>query len=212
MLARSNASIYLGLLMIVQVFFSYQGVALGLEPEEILVIANKNIDGSVDIAQYYMKQRGIPESHLLAIALSLNETMSRQEYEKVLSKFTKNALRSLLPKYRISAIVLVYGVPLKVAPPLVDEKDLELIRQYRQERDDIASSPDISVEDIDPKKKGLSQKITLLQKTNQRAAVDSELSLVKVDEYSLEDQIMNPYFIGFQGMTLDINKDQVLLV
>jgi hypothetical protein len=71
MLARSNTSKYLGLLMIVQVFFSYQGVALGLEPEEILVIANKNIDGSVDIAQYYMKQRGIPESHLLAIALSL---------------------------------------------------------------------------------------------------------------------------------------------
>ncbi len=44
MLAHSNTSKYLGLLMIVQVFFSYQGVALGLEPEEILVIANKNID------------------------------------------------------------------------------------------------------------------------------------------------------------------------
>ena len=193
----NNPSQYLKILIIFQVFFSLQGVALGLEPEQILVIANNKVEGSVEIAQYYMKRRGIPESHLLPIALSLSETMSRQEYENVLSQSAENALKGLQPKYPIAAIVLVYGVPLKVAPPLPSEKDLELIRKYKQERDEFAGTTDMSVEDIEQKRKELNNKIALLQKTNQRAAVDSELSLVKAGKYSLEHQVMNPYFIGF---------------
>lgn len=208
----NNPSQYLKILIIFQVFFSLQGVALGLEPEQILVIANNKVEGSVEIAQYYMKRRGIPESHLLPIALSLSETMSRQEYENVLSQSAAHALKGLQPKYPIAAIVLVYGVPLKVAPPLPSEKDLELIRKYKQERDEFAGTADMSVEDIEQKRKELNKKIALLQKTNQRAAVDSELSLVKAGKYSLEGQVMNPYFIGFQNMTLDIHKDQALLV
>ena len=39
-------------LLIFLVFFSLQGVALGREPEEILVIANENVDGSLNITQY----------------------------------------------------------------------------------------------------------------------------------------------------------------
>jgi uncharacterized protein (TIGR03790 family) len=135
---RSNKLKYLGLLMIVQVFFGCQGVALGLEPEEVLVVANKNMEGSVTIAHYYMKKRTIPESHLLAIALSLNKTMSRLEYERVLSISVENGLKRLLPKYRISAIVLVYEVPLKIVSPLLDGKDTELMQKYRHERDELA--------------------------------------------------------------------------
>jgi uncharacterized protein (TIGR03790 family) len=51
-----------------------------------------------------------------------------------------------------------------------------------------------------------------LQKVSWRAAVDSELALVKAGEYPLADWIRNPYYLGHQGMSLTPGKDQVLLV
>lgn len=212
MLTFFNNSKYIGLLIIFQIFFSWQKMALGIMPEEILVIANKNVNGSVDIAQYYMRKRGIPESHLLPLALSLNETISRQDYEKELSESTRHALKTLPSNKCITAIVLVYGVPLKVAAPLPGEEDIELTMKYRQYRDEIIGNLDMSFEDVEQEQKELNKKINLLRRTNQKASVDSELSLVKVNKYNLANQIPNPYFIGFQGENLDIHKDQVLLV
>ena len=72
-------------------------------PEEILVIANSRMSGSIDIAQCYMEKRNILKSHLLKLSLSLKETMSRKEYDR---------------RLKIAAIVLIYGVPLKVAPEI----------------------------------------------------------------------------------------------
>ena len=87
-------------------------------PEEILVIANTRMSGSVDIAQYYMEKRNIPKSHLLKLSLSLKETMSREEYDRKLKKPILAALSRLNQELQIAAIVLIYGVPLKVAPEI----------------------------------------------------------------------------------------------
>ena len=87
-------------------------------PEEILVIANSRMSGSVDIAQYYMEKRNIPKSHLLKLSLSLKETMSRKEYDRKLKKPVLAAISRLNTELKIAAIVLIYGVPLKVAPEI----------------------------------------------------------------------------------------------
>ena len=58
-------------------------MSFGLEPAEVLVVANKKMTGSIDIAKYYMGKRSIPESHLLSVALSLKETMSRVKYSNI---------------------------------------------------------------------------------------------------------------------------------
>ena len=150
--------------MMFLVFFGVQEFAFGLEPEEVLVIANKNVKGSIDIAQYYMKKRGIPESHLLALALTADETMSRQEYDKVLSPSTEDVLRKLRPEIRIAAIVLVYGVPLKVAPPLPSEKDKEAIRVYQKEKVAVAANLRHCGRRYRPKNKGAEQKNCLVEK------------------------------------------------
>ncbi|MGI6655537.1 MAG: TIGR03790 family protein [Desulfobulbus sp.] len=45
-----------------------------------------------------------------------------------------------------------------------------------------------------------------------RAAVDSELMLVLVDDYPLDGWIPNPYFLGFRGQPALIPRDNVLIV
>jgi len=212
MISDKNRPKYFRILILLLFFFSWDEVSFGLEPAEVLVVANKKMAGSVDIAKYYMEQRNIPASHLLSVSLSLEETMSREEYENVLSISVLKTLNKLQSKYHIAAIVLIYGVPLKIAPTLPNLEERELIQQYKKERNEIAVSSVMSVADIGRKKKELSQKITALLNINERAAVDSEMSLVKAEKYSLDGWIKNPYFLNFQGMTLDINKNQVLLV
>ncbi len=183
----------------------------GLTKEEILVVANTRMAESVAIARYYMDKREIPATHLVSVALTLNETMSRDEYDNVLKVAILHAL-DRLSSQRIAAIVLIYGIPLKVDPPELSWEESELLRQDKSRLDSMAADSLGKNEEIERKKNELLQNIDKLLKTDQRAAVDSELTLVKKGQYNLQGWIKNPYFLGFQGMPSEISKDQVLLV
>ncbi len=183
----------------------------GLAREEILVVANSRMAESVEIARYYMDKREIPPSHLVMVRLTLKETMSRDEYDNVLKEAILKGLKRVASE-RIAAIVLIYGIPLKVDPPELSWEESELLRRHKGRHDSMTG---LSVEkegEIEGKKNDLLQNINKLLKTDQRAAVDSELALVKKGEYNLQGWLKNPYFLGFQGIPSEITKDQVLLV
>jgi uncharacterized protein (TIGR03790 family) len=167
---------------------------LCLEPEEILVVANRRMEGSVKLAHYYMDRRLVPKSNFLSLSLTLKETMDREEYDNTLKKKVLETLDKLRPQNRIAAIVLFYGVPLKVAPPRPNWDDLERIRQLKK-------SKEVQKTEIDR-----------LRNTNMRAAVDSELALVQAGGYELDGWVQNPYFLGFQKNNGLLKKDEVLLV
>ncbi len=169
-----------------------------LEPEEILVVANRRMTGSIDLAHYYMERRSIPRANFLSLALTLSETMTREEYDNTLKKKVLESLKMLETKNRIEAIVLVYGVPLKVAPPAPDREDLDKIQELQES------------ETLDEKQQA--DKRDSLPNTNMRAAVDSELALVQAGNYALDGWVKNPYFLGFQQDDLSLTKDQVRLV
>ena len=177
-------------------------------------MANKDMEGSVDLARYYMQKRGIPESHLLSLSLTLDETMARHEYDEILAKGVLKALDRIQREHsqRIDAIVLMYGVPLKVSPTLPGVDVVDRIREYRENQKALIINGENSDLNASDKKKDLGQKIRELLNTNERAAVDSELALVKVEKYDLDGWIRNPFYVGFQQLGGEISKNQVLLV
>jgi uncharacterized protein (TIGR03790 family) len=183
----------------------------GLASDEILVVANTKMAESVKIAHYYIEKRAIPPSHLVSVALTLHETMSRNEYDNVLKVAILGALERVSPQ-RISAIVLIYGIPLKVDPPELSWAESELLRQVKGKHDSMAVNSIEKNGEVEREKNDLLQNINKLLKTDQRAAVDSELALVKKSQYNLQGWIKNPYFLGFQGTPSEISKDHVLLV
>lgn len=187
------------------------GLAYGLTSDEVLVVANTRRAESVSIARYYMEKRGIPASNLVTVALTLKETMSRDEYDNVLKGVILEGLKKISSQ-RISAIVLIYGVPLKVDPPELSWDERELLRQNQKKYEGMVADSSEKKGEVEGKKKQLLHDINRLLRDNQKASVDSELALVKKEQYDLEGWIKNPYFLGFQGMHLEINKDQVLLV
>jgi uncharacterized protein (TIGR03790 family) len=172
--------------------------ALGLEPNEIMVVANRRMDGSVELAHYYMDRRLVPKTNFLSLSLTLSEIMTREEYDNVLKKKVLERLEKLGQKDRIEAIVLFYGVPLKVEPPSPTLDDLQSIKELNKNKEG--------------KEDERASELGRLRKTNMRAAVDSELSLVLAGQYELDGWVKNPYFLGFQHTDGLLQKNQVILV
>lgn len=178
-----------------------------ISPDEILVVVNKRMRGAEKLAHYYMEQRLIPAANLLRISVSTKEVMERDVYDKKI----KDKVREILEKeeyQKISTIVLMYGMPLKVKPPENDASQERKINYLNQQLEVL----DKKGEKSNLERKTLQKNIELLRGSNKKAAVDSELSLVKVVSYPLEGWIPNPYFALFQGKKNVVEKNDVLLV
>jgi uncharacterized protein (TIGR03790 family) len=176
------------------------GTGYALEPDEILVIANRQISASKRIAEYYCEKRNIPKKNIIYLALGHNprETISRDEYERSLALPIRRQLQRRFPG-EIRCLVTTYGIPIKAGTqgPLPGKggKLKELKRLLGQEKQrleqlkqDLATEP----RQVSIQKKQINQKITQMQleigrisgkETN--ASVDSELSMVLFQSYDL---------------------------
>jgi len=88
----------------------------GLEPNEILLIANSNLPASVRIAGYYCKKRGVPPKNILALPLGPEavDTINRAEYQSQLAAPIRSKLSSPEFSGKIKCLLTTYGVPFKV--------------------------------------------------------------------------------------------------
>ena len=180
--------------------------------DEVLVVVNSRKSGGRNIAKRYMKIRDIPEENILFTSLTLHEVMAREEYEKKLLRPVQEKIAALKKKGRnIYAIVLVYGVPLKVMPPAPDWKTEDILLDLRREKNKLQKDGEKQT-DAEKLIKELAAHIDELTGTNKRAAVDSELMLAKAKGYDLSGWIENPYFIGFQNKKTFLKKNDVILV
>jgi uncharacterized protein (TIGR03790 family) len=108
----------------------------GLVPREVVVFANFNAGGSVELARHYMDVRGIPSDQLLVTGMPVGDEISRRDYEQLVAQPLK---KFLIDKKLDQArcVVLMRGVPLRVlAPPATPEVDMMtvMLRDERQSR------------------------------------------------------------------------------
>jgi len=86
-----------------------------LEPDQILIIANSEVEASVQITRYYCAKRGVPPGNVLALPLGtgLSDTISRDDYEKQLAgPICKKLFSGEFANIR--CLLTTYGVPIKV--------------------------------------------------------------------------------------------------
>ena len=116
------------------------GVLWALEPEHVLVLANRNAKDSIGLARYYMEKRGVPDDQLLMLWLTDRETCTREDYEKKVLAPVVRYLKKHQGK-NIRCLVTVYGVPLRVmAPELTraEREELEGLKKRQAEAHDCA--------------------------------------------------------------------------
>lgn len=104
-----------------------------LSPNQVLIVANANSQESLAVAEHYATSRGIPEKHIAKLDLPLDETMSRDDYEKQLVIPLRRVVQTAGIQRSIRVLVTVYGVPLRVGPPTFTSDEQQL-RQDASER------------------------------------------------------------------------------
>jgi uncharacterized protein (TIGR03790 family) len=171
---------------------------LALEPDEILIIANRNCSESLSIAQYYCEKREIPVDNILTLPLGneLRDSITRTNYKKQLSEPIRERL--LLPGAgkQIRCLLTTYGVPIKVegrGPLKGQESKLNRLRRLaEQEKNKLERLNNNGFGKSAKQKKNSNRKLLQLQSEIDRitgketgASVDSELSMVLFGNYEL---------------------------
>ena len=207
------------LLVLLTAVYAFPGPCSALGPDEVLVIANKNVSDSVALAKEYMQTRNIPETSLLLLAVTDRETCSRQEYDQNIAAEVRQHLAEKDPAKQIRCLVTVYGLPLKIKASEITPFDRDRVKKLKQRQtaikkqlEEASKLKDGEVKTLKAELKEIQMRISTISVNNQRSSVDSELALVRVGKYSLAGWIPNPYFVGFKDEKLDIGRSKVLLV
>lgn len=180
-----------------------------LQAGEVLVVANSFMPEGVRLARYYMGKRGIPDGNLLVIRTGDREDMSRRVYD---SSIAAPVRRALAERPWIRALVLVYGIPLRIN---VNE-DLNTSEKFRfrylqAAKKRLQETLTEENADLAARKKELTEvenDLRRLQKSGEQAAVDSEVALVGVGEYPLDGWLPNPMYLG-PGAKSGFAKEQI---
>ncbi|MDY0360345.1 MAG: TIGR03790 family protein [Desulforegulaceae bacterium] len=194
--------------------FFFIGTALhvfALAPEEVMVLANRNASKSKGIAKYYMEKRNIPEKNLLLLWITDKETCSREDYEK---KVIVPVRRFLGKNKKIRCIVTIYGLPIRIAAPELTEDELFEIEKMNEKKTNFAKIYEKNKNSEIKKElnKIDRQLMNFKRKLDKTASFDSELFLVKKDNYDLKMWIPNPFFIEFTNKEIFVKKEEVLMV
>ena len=150
--------------------------------DSTLVIFNDTSAESRELAQYYAKVRGIPDTHLVPLTCSMEETISREDYNDTIA----GPLRAFMDKNdlwtveglaegraatdcKIHIIALMRGVPVR-----------------------IAATPPTPTGEVDAAGKPVPPAVDKQQADE--ASVDSELALLSLEAAPTRSMGRNPYF------------------
>ncbi len=212
-------SVKIGAALLLLTFCCRTGFAL--EPDEILVLTNGNNAASVRIARYYCSKRNVPKDNILSLPLGakLNDTISRNDYEKSLAEpIRKELLTQKLPG-KIRCLLTTYGMPYKVEGrgPLkyLEDKLKGLKKSVEQEKNTLKQLEDANQVNS-PKHKQASHRLAQLQINIDRisgketsASVDSELSIVLAGDYELyrwQPNVLKNNLLGLTFNTLMVSR------
>ncbi len=190
--------------------------AMALTPDQTVVIANQRANDSVVLARYYMQQRGIPKENLITVRTTQEEISSRATYEEEIAAPVAKALKTIQAKKRIRCLVTIYGIPLKILATPLSIKDAEKVDLLKKKQKiiqkDLQTAQDSHKNSLKKEGEHILQQLKKLQRFSTRAAVDSELALVRVPDYPRDGWLPNPYFLGFQKQKTLLDRDDILIV
>jgi len=193
--------------------------AFGLRPDEVLVLANKNASSSLDLAEYYMEKREIPRNHLLKLQVPEGEQCTREDYETKIAGPVRKYLERRSMKGKIRCLLIMYGLPLKIGAPEMNEEERREYRRLQQREKElktrVSGQGGGRKEQQEEKRRELARvrkRLETVSKAEQRASLDSEIALVLQPNHPLAGWIPNPFFAGFHQRRLMEKRDTTLLV
>jgi uncharacterized protein (TIGR03790 family) len=188
-----------------------------LAPEEVLVVVNARSQDGRALADYYMHRRGIPDHHRILLSTPERETIDTPTYRERIARPLKAWFADPIHSQAdIRCLVLFYGLPLRI-----DARDPELtakitaqkqVRNTRRADLDALGEQDTRRPELAARLDEAQQTLDQLAARTPRAAVDSELALIRAGDYDRRGWRPNPYYVGYKAQKPGLDKDRVLMV
>jgi uncharacterized protein (TIGR03790 family) len=191
-----------------------------LTPERIVVVANRNVPEGIELANYYMKKRGVPLRNLLTLQTSRQERISREEYDRDIASPVRDFLgRNSDPERSAACLVLMYGIPLRIDSPAPSAEERSREERLQKRSEELQERARASEKESPAAAKALKEESNRAHwealragKRLDGASVDSEIALVEEAAYSLEGWLPNKYFVLLRGKNIPNMPQKVLLV
>ena len=103
-------------ILVLLVLLSAPSVSLALSARDLVIVFNRNLPESREVAAYYAGKRRAPMDNLVGVEVPASEDMSREDFDQKLAPPVREAVDKLKAQGRTPAILLVYGIPLRVGP------------------------------------------------------------------------------------------------
>ena len=147
-----------------------------------IVVYNETVPESVQLAKFYAQQRGIARDHLVGLSCSIDEEISREDYDATIAGPLREVFKdrhwwtihetpehkSVVTASAIRFVAVIKGVPLKVRP---------------------SSTPD-------PEEPAGTGSIG----SRNEACVDSELAMLAAFSHHISGAVPNPYFQSYKAI------------
>ncbi|MGE5293784.1 MAG: TIGR03790 family protein [Solirubrobacterales bacterium] len=172
-------------------------LALALDPNQILVVANTDQAASMRLARYYCEKRGVPSGNIIPLSLGaqLRDSIGRDDYDKRLAGPIRRTFKTRRDLGNIECLVTTYGVPFRVGrrEPLrgLDSQLTKLRESLQAEKDALAELEGKGQANtpVSQEHQLLAAKIQMdidrIEGKETDASVDSELSMVMCGSYEL---------------------------
>ncbi|MFO0730977.1 MAG: hypothetical protein U0361_08295 [Nitrospiraceae bacterium] len=118
---------YLLLWLLLCSFMPEATSSASLQPDQVVVLANRNSTDSVAVARHYAAQRGLTERQIIVLDVPLGETISRSDYEVRLVLPLRAALERNGWQAKARALVVTYDLPLRVAAPVLTPEQAQAL-------------------------------------------------------------------------------------
>lgn len=102
-------------LLVAALTAAWTAPAFALNPDEVIVVANSASAESVELANFYVAQRGIPKGNLFLVKTTAGYEISRAAYESQIRQPLLEFLSAGDRRGKTKAVCLVWGVPVRVA-------------------------------------------------------------------------------------------------
>ena len=113
-------------LRVVLILAFAHSTVLALQPDELLLIANKNAPISLQLAEYYAKMRAVPPGRIVGLDLPGSEEIPFDKYEREVVPAIRAFLRANKLERKVKCLVTFYGVPIRVGSRInIDADNLE---------------------------------------------------------------------------------------
>ena len=95
--------------------YGFAPPVFALEPDQILLIVNKNVPQGQRLAEYYAERRNVPARRICALDLPESEEMSFDDYERRVVPPVRDFLKQNNLEHKVTCLLMFYGVPIRIA-------------------------------------------------------------------------------------------------